>query len=107
MASYYKNAKVDLTSTDITTLYTAPAATTAVFKSILVADDSGSTSTITVTLTDSASAVFILFSVKATVASATVELLTQPLVVQESEILKVTAANANRLHVVGSYLEIT
>lgn len=107
MASYYKNAKVDLTSTDITTLYTAPAATTAVFKSILVADDSGSTSTITLTLTDSASAVFIIFSVKATGASATVELLTQPLVVQESEILKVTAANANRLHVVGSFLEIT
>ena len=107
MASYYKNAKVDLTSTDITTLYTAPAATTAVFKSILVADDSGSTSTITLTLTDSASAVFVLFSVKATVASATVELLTEPLVVQESEILKVTAANANRLHVVGSYLEIS
>ena len=107
MASYYKNAKVDLTSTDVTTLYTAPAATTAVFKSILVADDSGSTSTITLTLTDSASAVFIIFSVKATGASATVELLTQPLVVQESEILKVTAANANRLHVVGSFLEIT
>jgi 3-hydroxymyristoyl/3-hydroxydecanoyl-(acyl carrier protein) dehydratase len=107
MASYYKNAKVDLTSTDVTTLYTAPAATTAVFKSILVADDSGSTSTITLTLTDSDAAVFVLFSVKATVASATVELLTQPLVVQESEILKVTAANANRLHVVGSYLEIS
>jgi 3-hydroxymyristoyl/3-hydroxydecanoyl-(acyl carrier protein) dehydratase len=107
MASFYKNAKVDLTSTDITTLYTTPAATTAVFKSILVADDSGSTSTITLTLTDSDAAVFVLFSVKATVASATVELLTEPLVVLESEILKVTAANANRLHVVGSYLEIS
>ena len=107
MASYYKNAKVDLTSTGVTVLYTAPAATTAVFKSILVADDSGNTSTITLTLTDSDAAVFVLFSVKATVASATVELLTQPLVVQESEILKVTAANANRLHVVGSYLEVT
>ena len=107
MASYYKNAKVDLTSTGVTVLYTAPAATTAVFKSILVADDSGNTSTITLTLTDSDAAVFVLFSAKATGASATVELLTQPLVVQESEILKVTAANANRLHVVGSYLEIT
>ena len=107
MANNYKNAKVDLTSTDITTLYTAPAATTAVFRSLVVADDSGSTSTITVTLTDSASAVFVLYSVKATVANGTVELFTQPLVVQESEILKVTAANANRLHVVGSYLEIT
>ena len=107
MASYYKNAKVDLTSTSITTLYTAPAATTAVFKSLLVADDSGSTSTITVTLTDSASAVFVVFNVKATSANATVELLTEPLVVQESEILKVTAANANRLHVIGSYVEIS
>jgi|TARA_R110002020_G_scaffold16389_2_gene57881 3-hydroxymyristoyl/3-hydroxydecanoyl-(acyl carrier protein) dehydratase len=107
MASYYKNAKVDLTSTDVTTLYTAPAATTAIFKSIIVADDSGSTSTITLTLTDSASAVFVVYNVKATVANGTAELLTQPLVVQESEILKVTAANANRLHVIGSYLEIS
>jgi hypothetical protein len=107
MASFYKNVKVDLTSTDVTTLYTAPAATTAVFRSLVVADDSGSTSTITVTLTDSAAAVFVIYNVKATSANGTLELLTQPLVVQESEILKVTAANANRLHVVGSYLETT
>ena len=107
MASYYKNAKVDLTTAGVTTLYTTPAATTAVFNSILVADDSGSTSTITVTLTDSASAVFVIFNVKATSANTTVELLTRPLVVQESEVLKVTAANANRLHVIGSYLETT
>ena len=107
MASYYKNVKVDLTDTSVTTLYTAPAATTAVFKSIVVADDSGNTSTITLTLTDSASAVFVIYNVKATTANGTLELLTQPLVVQESEILKVTAGNANRLHVVGSYLEIS
>ena len=107
MASYYKNAKVDLTSTSVTTLYTTPTATTAIFKSLLVADDSGSTSTITVTLTDSSSAVFVVYNVKATAANTTVELLTQPLVVQESEILKVTAANADRLHVIGSYVEIS
>ena len=59
------------------------------------------------TVTDSASAVFVLYNVKATVANGTAELLTQPLVIQESEVLKVTAANANRLHVIGSYLEIT
>jgi len=107
MASFYKNSKVDLTSTDVTTLYTAPAATTAVFRSLVVADDSGSTSTITVTVTDSASAVFVLYNVKATAANGTAELLTQPLVIQESEVLKVTAGNANRLHVIGSYLETT
>ena len=107
MATFYKNAKVDLTTTDVTTLYTAPAATTAVFKSILVADDSGSTSTITLTLTDAASAVFVLYNGKATSANTSIDLLTQPLVLQESEILKVTAGNANRLHVVGSYLEVS
>jgi hypothetical protein len=107
MASFYKNAKVDLTSTSVTTLYTAPAATTGIFKSILVADDSGSTSTITLTLTNSSSAVFVIYNVKATSANTTVELLTQPLVVEESEILKVTAGDANRLHVVGSYIEVS
>ena len=107
MSTFNKNAKVDLTTTDVTTFYTAPAATTAVFKSILVADDSGSTSTITLTLTDAASAVFVLYNVKATSANTTIDLLTQPLVLQESEILKVTAGNANRLHVVGSYLEVS
>jgi hypothetical protein len=39
-------------------------------------------------------------------ANGTTELLTAPLVLQESEILKVTAATANRLHVVLSALEI-
>ena len=107
MATFYKNAKVDLTTTGATALYTTPEAKTAVFRSILVADDSGSTSTITLTLTNSAAAVFVLYNVKATVANGTVELLTQPLVVLESEILKVKAGDADKLHVVGSYIEIS
>ena len=107
MTTFYKNAKLDLTTTGATVLYTAPSATTAVFKSLLVTDDSGSTSTITVTLTDAASAVFVIFGTLATSASETAELLTQPLVVLESEVLTVTAGNANRLHVIGSYLEVT
>ena len=107
MANNYKNAKVDLTSTDITALYTAPSSTTTIVKSILVSEDSGNADTITLTLTNSASAVFSLFKVKAVSANATVELLTGPLVVEESEILKVTAATANRLHVTASILEIS
>ena len=75
-------------------------------KSILVSDDSGSGDTITLTIT-SGSDVFSIYKVKAVGANGTVELLTAPHVVQASEILKVTAATANRLHVVASYLEIT
>ena len=107
MAHNYKNAKVDLTATTATTLYTCPTATTAIVKSILVSEDSGNADTITVTLTDSASAVFSLFKTKAVSANTTVQLLTAPLVVEESEVLKVTAATANRLHVTASLLEVS
>ena len=107
MANTYVNAKKDLTATTATTLYTCATATTAIVKSILVSEDSGNADTITVTITDADSAVFSLFKVKAIGANTTVELLTAPLVVQESEILKVTAATADRLHVGASILEVT
>jgi len=106
MANAFVNKKVDLTSTSATTLYTVPTATTAVIKSILVSEDSGNADTLTITLTDADAAVFSLFKTKAISANATSELLTAPLVVQEDEIIKVTAATANRLHVVLSILEI-
>ena len=106
MANTFVNKKKDLTSNSATTLYTVPTATTAVIKSILVSEDSGNADTITITLTDTDDAVFSLFKTKAISANATSELLSAPLVVAESEIIKVTAAAANRLHVVLSALEI-
>tara|TARA_R110000803_G_scaffold19006_1_gene50257 strand:+ start:3207 stop:3530 length:324 start_codon:yes stop_codon:yes gene_type:complete len=107
MPNVYVNAKKDLTTTSATTLYTAPALTTGVIKSILVSEDSGNADTITVTITNTSDAVFSMFKTKAVTANNTVELLTAPLVVQTGEIIKVTAATANRLHVVASVLEIT
>ena len=106
MANTFVNKKADLTSTSATTIYTVPSATTAVIKSILISEDSGNADTITVTITDTSDAVFSLFKTKAISANATTELLSAPLVLQESEVLKVTAATANRLHVVLSALEI-
>ncbi len=95
MANSFKNKKVDLTTTDLTTLYTVPSATTTVVKSILVSEDAGSGTTITVTLVDSSGAVFSLFKTKTISGNTTTELLSQPLVVEESEILKVQAGDAN------------
>ena len=106
MANTFVNKKVDLTATSATTLYTVPSATTAIIKSIIVSEDSGNADTLTVTITDTADAVFSLFKTKAISANATTELLTAPLVLEESEVLKVTAATANRLHVVLSALEV-
>ena len=106
MANSFKNKKVDLTTTDLTTLYTVPTATTTVIKSLLVSEDAGSGSTITITLVNSSGAIFNLFKDKAIASKATTELLTQPLVMEESEVLKVQAADANELHVRASKLEI-
>ena len=106
MANSFKNKKVDLTTSDLTTLYTVPTATTTIVKSILVSEDAGSGSTITITLVDSSGAIFNLFKDKAIGSKATTELLTQPLVMEESEVLKVQAADANELHVIASILEI-
>ena len=106
MANSFINKKVDLTTTDNTTLYTVPAARTSVVKSILVSEDAGSGTTITVTLVNSSGAIFNLYKDKAIASNATTELLTQPLVMEESEILKVQASDANELHVIASILEI-
>ena len=106
MANTFLNAKSDLTTTNLTTVYTTPSATTAVIKSILISEDAGSGTTIDVTLVDSSSTIFSLFKAKAVGANTTVELLTQPLILKESEALKVQAADANELHVVASILEV-
>ena len=106
MANSFKNKKEDLTTTDLTTLYTVPTATTTVVKSLLVTEDAGSGSTITITLVNSSGDIFNLFKDKAIGSKASTELLTQPLVMEESEVLKVQAADANELHVIASILEI-
>ena len=104
------NAKVDLTTTDVTVLYTAPSETdfnSSIINSILVSNDSGSADTITVTITDSTPTVFSLFKVKAVAANTTIELLTKDLILQSGEIIKVTAATVDRLTVVASIQELT
>jgi hypothetical protein len=106
MANIYKNAKVDLTTTDNTTIYTAPSDSRAIIKSILVSEDAGSGTTITFTVTNAASAIFNLFKDKAIGSKATTELLTHPLILEENEVLKAQAADANELHVIASILEI-
>jgi hypothetical protein len=106
VANVYKNAKVDFTTTDNTTVYTSPSNSRAIIKSILVSDDSGSGDSINVTLTDASAAVFSLFKTKAVSANATEELISQPIILQESEILKAQATTAGRLHMVVSLLEI-
>ena len=108
MANVYTNYKVDLTTTNETTVYTVPAETTAIVKSIRVSnDDASNACTLTMTLTDSSSNAFSLEKDKSIAAKTSAELLTSTLVAKESEVFKATAQNANDLHIIISVLQIT
>jgi hypothetical protein len=74
MANIYQNAKLSLTTTADTVLYTVPANSRAIVKSILSANEKE-------------------------------QVITEPLVMEESEVLKVQAASGN-IDVVASILEI-
>ena len=103
------NAKLDLTTTNLTTLFTVPSDAdfnAARVNSSLVAEESGNADTITVQLV-SGSDTFVLFNVKAVGANTTIELLTKDLILQSGEVLKVQAATADRLHVVASIQELS
>ena len=106
MANSFINKKADLTTTDNTTLYTVPTATAAIVKSLLACNDAGSACTLTVTLTDTSSNVFKLFNLISVDSNSTTELLNKPLIVQESEVLKIQASDANELHVIASIMEV-
>ena len=106
MANSFISKKADLTSTDITTLYTVPTATTAIIKSILVSDDSGSGSTITIQIDTGDLTLFSVAHQKTVSANTPTEILTNPLVVETGQIVKVTAGHANRLHVLLSAMEV-
>jgi hypothetical protein len=116
LANVFKSAMLDVTSTDLTTLITVPTAnpgstppvppTTAVVKSILVCNDSGSTTLLDVEVLRS-SATFEIFKAKSVATNTTTELLTQPLILQESDVMKVQANAANQVHIIASFMEIT
>ena len=108
MANVYKNLKVDLTTTNETTVYTVPSETTALIRSIRVSnDDTSNACTLTLTLTNTSSAVFSLEKDKSIAAKTSDEILKAMLIATESEVINATAQNANDLHIIISVLEIS
>jgi len=116
LANTFKSAMVDITTTDLTTVLTVPTAnpgatppvmpTTDVVKSLLICNDSGSTTLVDVEVVRGA-ATFEVFKAKSVATNTTTELLTQPLVLQESDVLKVQANAANQVHIIASFMEVT
>ena len=124
MANVYTNYKAVLSSTNLTTLYTVPTETTAIIKSVRVANvDASNNCEVSLYLVDSGATSYTLQLSRDIESKTTQELLAAgnlsqssadssaaapvPLVAKESEIIKIQAENANDLHVVLSVLEIS
>ena len=105
MANIYKNEKTSLTTTALTTLYTVPSNSRAIVKSLLVAEDAGSTAVVKVTLVDAAAASFVVDNDVNLSANQKEQVLSEPLIMKESEILKVQASSG-ATDVIASILEI-
>ena len=106
MANIYKNAGFDLTTTDLTTIYTVPALRTAIVKSIQISNEHSSNNLVEIFVTDSsASATLEIYHVSMD-ADSTANGLLAPLVLEAEDILKMQTANANKIEGMISYLEI-
>ena len=105
MANIYLNKKVSLTDTTNTTVYTVPSDSRAIVKSLLVAEDAGSTAVVKVTLVDAAAAIFVVDNDVNLTANQKEQVLSEPLIMKESEILKVQASSG-AVDVIASVLEI-
>ena len=100
-----RSKKTSLTNTDLTTLYTVPSNSRAIVKSLNVAEDAGSTAVVKVTLVDASSNIFVVDNEVDLAADQKEQVLSEPLIMKESEILKVQASSGN-VDVIASVLEI-
>ena len=105
MANIYKNEKTSLTSTALTTLYTVPTNSRAIVKSLLVSEDNGGAAVVKVTLVNAAAASFVVDNDVDLSANQKEQVLSEPLIMEESGILKVQASSG-QVDVIASILEI-
>ena len=127
MANAYTNYKANLTSSASTTIYTVGSATTAIIKSIRVSNSNINRScNITLNLVDASSVVYPLETSREIPKGSSVELLqtgleaetgfnvrsaraggAAPIIIKESEVIKVVAERAGDLTIIISVQEIT
>ena len=127
MANAYTNYKANLTSSASTTIYTVGSATTAIIKSIRVSNSNvNRPCNITLNLVDASSVVYPLETSREIPKGSSVELLqtgleaetgfnvrsaraggAAPIIIKESEVIKVVSERAGDLTIIISVLEIT
>ena len=108
MAHSYKVIGKTLATTSQTSVLTAASTETLIVRSIRVTNKTSNTPTVTLDVTDtSASATYRFEQTKSLAANTAYELLTQPLVLEASDILKVTMSSTDSTDLVISYLSVS
>ena len=106
MTIQYKNAGINLTTTDTTTILTSPSSARCLVKQIQVDNASGSPVNLSVQLTDSSASSTFRITNKAIPANEVVDIINQTLVLEEGDSLKMTAGTANEIQGIISYAQI-
>ena len=106
MTIQYKNAGIDLTTTGTTSVLTSPANARCLIKQIQVDNSSSSSVDLSVQVTDSSASATFAIHRKAIPANSIENIISQTLVLEESDILKMTAGTANEIQGIISYAQI-
>ena len=106
MTIQYKTAGINLSSTGTTSVLTAPDNARILIKQIQIDNTSVNPVNLSVQVTDTSATASFRISGNPIPASTTKDLITQTLVLEESDILKMTAGTAGELQGIISYAQI-
>ena len=108
MASSFKNAAVDLTSTSRTDLYTSPSSTTAVIHNLTIANTDGTNSAdITIEFYDSSATTYFYLAKTVPVPAGSTLIFDKPINLETGDKVSLTASASNDLSAYASIMEIT
>ena len=107
MSNKFKSYLTTLATTDETTLLTATNTSVLIIGSIIISNTSASTaSTISLVITDtSAAASFNILNSESFAAKFSEEILSRPIIVENLDVLKAQAADANVFDIIISYID--
>ena len=105
MANIYTNAFFDLTTTDLTTIYTCPSDSRAIVQNIQYTNETGTTQ-VQVYVTDSSASTTYEINHNSLSANETYNAALGPVILEENDVLKIQANSSNVVSGVVSILEI-
>lgn len=108
MPNAYKNIVADITGTAADSVYVVPASTTALLQSLYICNDGGDSVNVTVQIKDTSAGTTVELLENADVAiRSNISVVDRAIVLETTDVIIITASDANRINVVGSVLEIT